>query len=101
MTMPAGSTPPGPGKRECPDRYRAALAAIVASPNFASLRPYQARPASDEEIRACHTDAYVAQARRDIDSGAGRLSTGDTYVCRQSLMAADYAAGPPAWASTP
>jgi acetoin utilization deacetylase AcuC-like enzyme len=84
---------PGPGRSECPERYEAVLTAITASRYFAKLRPYQARLASDDEVRLCHSDNYVTRVRRDIESGAARLSTGDTFIGRQSLTAARYAAG--------
>ena len=78
---------------ECPERYDAALEAIKKSDYFSSLKTYRARPATDEEILACHSAKYLARVRRDIESGARRLSTGDTWVCSKSLTAADYACG--------
>jgi acetoin utilization deacetylase AcuC-like enzyme len=83
----------GPGAPECPQRYQAVLGALSRSSYFSALKPFQSRPATDEDIRACHTDAYLAEVRQEIESGATRLSTGDTRVCRQSLKAAHYAAG--------
>ncbi len=61
--------------------------------NFAALKPYQARSATDDEILACHGRDYLTRVRRDIESGANRLSMGDTFICRQSLKAARYAGG--------
>jgi acetoin utilization deacetylase AcuC-like enzyme len=78
---------------ECPERYDAVLEAIKKSDYFSSLRTFQARPATDDELLACHSAKYLARVRQDIESGARRLSTGDTWVCRQSLTAADYACG--------
>jgi acetoin utilization deacetylase AcuC-like enzyme len=78
---------------ECPERYDAVLDAIKKSDYFASLKTYRARPAADEELLACHTAKYLARVRQDIESGARRLSTGDTWICPPSLTAADYAAG--------
>ena len=83
----------GPHARECPQRFDAVLGALSASPYFAKLRRFPARPATDEEILACHSSAYLARVRREIESGAKRLSTGDTWVCRESLKAAHYASG--------
>jgi acetoin utilization deacetylase AcuC-like enzyme len=80
-------------RAECPERYDAALEAIKKADYFSSLKTYRARPATDEEILACHSDKYLARVRREIESGVKRLSTGDTWVCRKSLMAADYACG--------
>jgi len=78
---------------ECPERYDAVLEALKKSDYFPSLKTYRARPATDGEILACHSAKYLARVRRDIESGARRLSTGDTWVCPKSLTAADYACG--------
>jgi acetoin utilization deacetylase AcuC-like enzyme len=83
----------GAGRPECPQRYEAVLAALKKNASFSAFKIFKARPATDEEILACHRKAYLAKARREIESGATRLSTGDTYVCHESLKAADYAAG--------
>jgi acetoin utilization deacetylase AcuC-like enzyme len=82
-------------KAECPQRYDVVKDALRKSDYFATLKPLQSRPASDEEIFACHSKAYVTRVRREIESGATRLSTGDTWVCPKSFTAADYAAGAP------
>jgi acetoin utilization deacetylase AcuC-like enzyme len=84
---------PGIKKPECPQRYDAVAQALTKSSYAASLKRLQPRPATDDEILACHTPAYLARVRRDIESGARRLSTGDTWICRKSLKAADYACG--------
>jgi len=82
------------GRRpECPRRYDAVLGALKKSSFFAALKPYQPRPATDSEVLACHAGDYLTRVRREIESGANRLSTGDTLVCRQSLKAAYYASG--------
>jgi acetoin utilization deacetylase AcuC-like enzyme len=80
-------------KLECPQRYDAIRAAIAKSSYFPALRPFQPRPATADEVLACHSSSYLARARREIESGAVRLSTGDTYICRKSLKAAYYASG--------
>jgi acetoin utilization deacetylase AcuC-like enzyme len=85
--VPAGHKP------ERPQRYDAVLGALKKSDYFSVLKPYQPRPATDEEILACHSRDYLVRVRRDIESGASRLSTGDTFICRQSLKAAHYASG--------
>jgi acetoin utilization deacetylase AcuC-like enzyme len=79
---------PGSGRPECPQRYDAVLNALAQSPGFGSLRRFKPRPATSAEVRACHTDAYVQEVRREIESGARRLSTGCTFVCRDSMKAA-------------
>jgi acetoin utilization deacetylase AcuC-like enzyme len=80
-------------KPECPERYDVVLQALKKSDFFSSLRPYQARAATEKEILACHSDKYLARVRQEIKSGAKRLSTGDTWICPESLRAAAYACG--------
>jgi acetoin utilization deacetylase AcuC-like enzyme len=80
-------------KLECPQRYEAVRTAIAKSSYFTALKPFQPRPATDDEILTCHSRSYLLRARREIESGAVRLSTGDTYICRKSLKAAYYASG--------
>jgi len=84
---------PSRHKYECPQRYEAVLQALGKNNYFPALRPLQPRAATDDEILACHTAGYVAEVRREIESGAKKLSTGDTFLCHDSLKAADYAAG--------
>jgi acetoin utilization deacetylase AcuC-like enzyme len=84
---------PGIKRPECPQRYDAVLAALKKSTYFSALKPLQPRSATDDEILACHTVAYLNEVRREIESGARRLSTGDTWVCHESLKAAHYASG--------
>jgi acetoin utilization deacetylase AcuC-like enzyme len=78
---------------ECPDRYDVTLKALKKSEFFSSLKPYQARLATDKEILACHSDKYLARVRKEIKSGAKRLSTGDTWLCGESFTAAACACG--------
>lgn len=84
---------PGSKRPECPQRYDVVKTAIEKSNYFSALLPVQPRPASDEELLACHSADYLARVRREINSGATRLSTGDTWICRKSFTAADFAAG--------
>ena len=83
----------GSKRRECPQRYDAVVQSLAKSSYFPTLKPFQARPATDQEILACHSGVYLARVRREIESGVKRLSTGDTWVCRTSLTAAHYASG--------
>lgn len=78
---------------ECPQRYDALASALTKCPSFSAFKPLRARPAADDEILACHGEAYMAQARREIESGATKLSTGDTRVSSGSFKAACFAAG--------
>ncbi len=78
---------------ERPQRYDAVVDALAKSSYFSALKPYQSRSAADEEILACHSKAYVEEVKREIESGAKKLSTGDTWVSRKSFRAAHYACG--------
>ncbi len=82
-----------PKKPECPQRYNVILESLKRSSCFKSLTKYQARPASDAELLACHTEKYLACVQRDVKSGKKRLSTGDTWIGQRSFTAAEYAAG--------
>jgi acetoin utilization deacetylase AcuC-like enzyme len=84
---------PPPRNPDCPQRYDAVASAITKSRYFSALKPYQSRPVTEAEILAVHSAAYVGRAQKEIESGARRLSTGDTWVCRKSFAAAHYAAG--------
>lgn len=83
----------GPDAPERPQRYDAVLTALSKTAYFSELLPVKARMATDAEIRACHVTTYMSLARREIESGAKKLSTGDTRICRDSLKCAYYAAG--------
>ena len=52
-----------------------------------------ARAATEDELALCHSRQYIAIARRDVDSGAHALSTGDTDINRRSFEVALHAAG--------
>jgi acetoin utilization deacetylase AcuC-like enzyme len=80
-------------QRECPQRYDAVLGSLSKSNFFSLFQPYSARPATNDEILTCHSPAYLLKARLEIEEGNKKLSTGDTYICHESLKAADYAAG--------
>ncbi|MBM4142338.1 MAG: histone deacetylase [Lentisphaerae bacterium] len=84
---------PGRWHPEAPWRCDAALAGIEASVGLANLERIAPRAATDDELALCHTRRYIGIARRDVASGIGCLSTGDTDVCERSLEAALFAAG--------
>jgi len=84
---------PGPGHPESPRRCDAIIDALSKEEFKDRLVRIAPRAASDEEILLCHTPQYLGTVRRDIESGASSLSTGDTGVCRDSLKAALLAAG--------
>lgn len=51
------------------------------------------RMATVDELLLCHTPEYVELVRREVEAGAVQLSTGDTFVCRETWKAALAAAG--------
>lgn len=83
----------GPDEPESPQRFDVILAALSRGVCYPSLKRLASRPATEAELRACHDPAYIAQVRREIESGARKLSTGCTRVCHDSLKAAYYASG--------
>ncbi len=79
----------GPGHPERPARFEAALRGVSDWP----LSPKPSRAASEEDILACHTRAYLRVVERDVAAGRHELATGDTAICPRSLDAALRAAG--------
>ena len=84
---------PGAGHPESPDRLRAIMLGLRRAGLLEKLRRIPPLPAEMEWIEAVHTPDYIALARREIESGAAQLSTGDTSVCRESFAAALAAVG--------
>ena len=79
----------GFGHPECPERYRAVMAAL-APLNLPRIAP---RDATLAELERVHTRKYLAIAKEAIREGASELPTGDTTVCEASWEAALRAAG--------
>lgn len=79
----------GSGHPERPERFDAALSA-VDSLDVVRLAP---RKAVEQEILLCHSRKYFDVVKRDVASGFGDLSTGDTSICEASLEVALHAAG--------
>src|SRR5580700_9592370 len=80
---------PGPGHPEQPARWDAAIRGL-RDYKLTNVAP---RAATEDELALCHTPAYIAIARRDVQSGAHTLSTGDTDVGPRSFEVALHAAG--------
>ncbi|MGA2712302.1 MAG: histone deacetylase [Bryobacteraceae bacterium] len=80
---------PGPGHPEQPARWDAAIRGLGDN----ALTKAAPRSATEEELSLCHTRAYIATARRDVESGAHQLSTGDTDICPRSFDVALRATG--------
>jgi acetoin utilization deacetylase AcuC-like enzyme len=84
---------PGPDHPEHPQRLGAVMGTVEALESRGRLARASPRAASDAEVLRVHTSRYVDQVRREIESGRGMLSTGDTEVSTGSLSAALAAAG--------
>jgi acetoin utilization deacetylase AcuC-like enzyme len=80
---------PGPGHPEQPARWDAAIRGLGEN----KLTNAAPRSTTEGELSLCHTPAYIATARRDVESGAHQLSTGDTDICPRSFDVALRAAG--------
>jgi acetoin utilization deacetylase AcuC-like enzyme len=83
----------GSGHPERPDRFDAVLESLKRSSFFGRLAPIEARDATHDEIALCHTPAYIKTVERDVESGTGELSTGDTVLSAKSLDVALRAVG--------
>jgi acetoin utilization deacetylase AcuC-like enzyme len=84
---------PSFGHPEAPERYDASLKGALLGLADRSHVALKARPATEEEIRYCHTADYLQTVREDVARGALSLRTGDTEICGRSLDAALMAAG--------
>jgi acetoin utilization deacetylase AcuC-like enzyme len=74
---------------ERPERFDAVVEGLRAAGLLSRLVPIPARAASDDELAPCHSREYLAVVRRDVESGARYLSTGDTEVtCASERVAA-------------
>ncbi|MCX5647836.1 MAG: histone deacetylase [Planctomycetota bacterium] len=78
---------------ESPERLGAILDGLARAGLDQVTRRLAPRPATEQEVAACHTEGYIRTARRDIESGAASLSTGDTLVSPDSYRVALLAAG--------
>ncbi len=83
----------GAGHPEAPDRYKAVAAALAKAEFAQQLKRLTVRLATQDEIARCHDRRYIETAKKDIESGARQLTTGDTPVCPDSLKVALAAAG--------
>ena len=83
----------GPGHPERPERYDAVTQALSQAGFMKSLGRIESRAASEDEIAACHSRAYIQKVKREITAGARELSTGDTNVGSRSFDVALRASG--------
>jgi acetoin utilization deacetylase AcuC-like enzyme len=83
----------GPGHPESPRRHEAVLKGLAATELLPQLISIDARPATQEEVLACHSRPYFETVKRDVESGSRNLSTGDTTISEDSLDVALLSAG--------
>jgi len=83
----------GEGHPESPARLDAILDGLARAGLDKVTRRLAPRPATEQEILACHTERYLRTVRHDVASGAANLSTGDTAIGERSLTIALQAAG--------
>jgi len=83
----------GEGHPERAERYRAISRVLAEKQLVEATEKIAARPATADEVKACHTAEYLALVKREIAGGTHLLSTGDTMVCRESLDVALQAVG--------
>jgi acetoin utilization deacetylase AcuC-like enzyme len=83
----------GPGHPERPERTEVVFASIQKAAYASQLVAIKPIPATQEDLLRCHTAGYIETAKRDVNSGAGLLSTGDTNISRDSYNTALLAAG--------
>jgi acetoin utilization deacetylase AcuC-like enzyme len=78
---------------ECPERYDAVVDSLERAGLIAKMLRVDARDATEEELRLCHTPEYLRVARSDVVSGRPYLSTGDTDITPNSWDVAVRATG--------
>ena len=83
----------GAGHPESPARFDAVLGGLHDFGLESELLSIASRPVTDDEILRCHTAEYFGIVKRDVQSRARTLSTGDTGLSPGSPDAARLAAG--------
>jgi acetoin utilization deacetylase AcuC-like enzyme len=83
----------GLGHPEQPQRFDAVVEALDRSGLMPGLLRIDPRPATEDEIAACHGHRYIEEVHLEILSGARELSTGDTVVSADSWDVALNAVG--------
>jgi len=84
---------PGPGHPEQPARFDAVLGSLDRAALTTRMLRIPSRPATDDELSACHTRPYIATVKHDVECRYEALSTGDTQLSAESLNVALAAAG--------
>jgi acetoin utilization deacetylase AcuC-like enzyme len=83
----------GFGHPESPKRVEAVMTALQAAGLENQLLKIEPRPATEDELLACHTREYLQIVKRDVAALSPTLSTGDTNISERSLEIALLAAG--------
>jgi len=80
---------------ENPSRLRSILSGLEDSNLFPLLQTVAPRKASLEWVELVHRKEYIEIVKKDVSSGARRLSTrsGNTAICRESFEVALWAVG--------
>ncbi len=78
---------------EQPLRFDAVVQALDRGGLTQQLLRIDPRPATEDEIAACHGRGYIEEVHLEIRSGAHQLSTGDTAISPHSWDGALHAAG--------
>ena len=81
------------GHPERGERFDAVRDALTAARLTGRMAAIDAVEAERDTLELCHDPAYVRLAETEIESGRRMLSTGDTHVGPDSLVAARSAAG--------
>ena len=83
------------GHPERPERLIFIREALEKAGLMQSLYPIHPRRVTEEELELVHKPSYIALVRKELSNVQGyrELSTGDTLVSKDSLEAAEFAAG--------
>lgn len=83
------------GHPERPERLISIRQALDKAGLMQSLYPIHPRRVTEEELELVHKPSYIALVRRELANveAPRELSTGDTLVSKDSLEAAEFAAG--------
>src|SRR5512136_2694212 len=76
-----------PGHPESPERLKAIMATLDASPLKQRLTPIDPKPVSLNRLERVHTPEYVTRVRKLAESGGDAWRGGETYICPRSYDA--------------
>jgi acetoin utilization deacetylase AcuC-like enzyme len=84
---------PAEGHPERPERLRVIVRHLRETGIEARLQPFQPVPATEDTIKAVHTERHIDFVRRVCEAGGGLLDGGDTHGSPESFDVALLAAG--------